>query len=255
MDTAINQTPEALISSGALSSQRPLSLLQRESSSSLQSSDVPSPDLAPAVAILSHIPSQLADFFVIGEEPRVQYSDWDIQQISRHLEVSQCQRWSHTPRLYTILRTIGQLPALDTMLEQGYSDYWLPFDTKSVPMILGSSMRNKFLETQSLVLTKAVDLEKSNLKRHVHFVRNDLFPFEIREKLGKGGYGTVDKIFSSFSRREFARKRFLKTKGESKGEVQSFRNELQVLKRIQHHHCIELVFRTTFANYSKVHPS
>ena len=95
---------------------------------------------------------------------------------------------------------------------------------------------------QSLVLTKAVDLEKSELKPHAHFGKDEVFPFEVREKLGRGGFGTVNKIFSAFSNREYARKRFKRGRSsESKQDVQSFRTELQALKRIQHPHCVELV--------------
>ena len=187
-------------------------------------------------------PSKLSDFFILNDESRSPYSDWDVLEISRHLREAGNQTWSEAPRLYTILRVIGQLQVLDRILEEGISDIWFPFSASTVPKILSSSLRAKFLEIQALILTKGVDLEKNDSKRHTHFGREDSFPFEVREKLGKGGSSTVDKIFSPFSRREFARKRFLRGRShESKGEIQSFRTELQVLKRIEHHHCVELV--------------
>ena len=186
-------------------------------------------------------PSRLGDFFAILGEPRARYSDRDIQEISCHLQSNGKQAWSQVPRLYTILRTIGQLHIIDALIEQGISDYWFPFDTKSVPTLLSSSMQYHFLESQSLVLTKAVDLEKNSRKQHAHFGREDVFPFEIGERLGSGGYGTVDKVLSHFSHREFARKRFARKKGGNKRDVQSFLTELQVLKRLQHRHCVELV--------------
>ena len=191
-------------------------------------------------------PFKLSDFFAQSDVPRSPYSDWDVLEISRYLRESGHQTWSEAPRLYTVLRTIGQLQVLDSMLEEGVSDIWFPFNASSVPTLLSASLRAKFLEVQPLILTKAVDLEKSDIKRHTHFGREDAFPFEVQEKLGKGGSGTVDKIYSPFSRRNFARKRFLRGKNhESKGEIQSFKTELQVLKRIEHHHCIELVSEST----------
>ena len=187
-------------------------------------------------------PSKLSDFFILNDESRSPYSDWDVLEISRHLKEAGHKTWSEAPRLYTILRVIGQLQVLDKILDEGTSDIWFPFNASSVPKILSSSLRARFLEIQTLILTKGVDLEKNDSKRHTHFGREDSFPFEVKEKLGKGGSGTVDKIFSPFSRREFARKRFLRGRShESKGEIQSFRTELQVLKRIEHHHCVELV--------------
>ena len=187
-------------------------------------------------------PSKLSDFFISNDEPKSRYSDWDVLEISRHLREAGHMTWSEAPRLYTVLRIIGQLQLLDKLLDEGTSDIWFPFNSSTVPKSLSSSLRAKFLEVQILIMTKAVDLEKNDNKRHTHFGREDAFPFEVKEKLGKGGSGTVDKIFSPFSRRDFARKRFLRGKShESKGEIQSFRTELQVLKRIEHHHCIELV--------------
>ena len=178
------------------------------------------------------------------DKPRTRYSDADIHDISRCLKKLQEHAWSEAPRLYTVLRTIGQVQILDTILEKGISDFWFPFSAATVPKSLSLSLRAEFLDTQALVLTKAVDLEKNGTKTHAHFGREDTFPFEVREKLGSGGYATVDKLFSPFSRREFARKRFRRGKGESKVEIESFKNELKVLKRIQHHHCIELVSLT-----------
>ncbi|CAD6591643.1 MAG: hypothetical protein ASARMPRED_005519 [Alectoria sarmentosa] len=197
------------------------------------------------------MPSRLGDFFSIGEKRRARYSDWDIQEISRHLQENERQAWSQVPRLYTVLRTIGQLQVIDAVLDQGISDIWFPFNASSVPGALSSSMRKEFLEMQQLVLTKAVDLEKSELRPHAHFGKDEIFPFEVRERLGRGGFGTVDKIFSSFSRREFARKRFArgKTPESKRREVQNFKTELQVLKRIQHHHCVELIASYTDAKY------
>ena len=187
-------------------------------------------------------PSKLSDFFILNDEPQSRYSDWDVFEISRHLREAGHMTWSEAPRLYTVLRIIGQLQVLDKILDEGTSDIWFPFNSSTVPKHLSSSLRAQFLEVQILILTKAVDLEKNDNKRHTHFGREDAFPFEVKEKLGKGGSGTVDKIFSPFSRREFARKRFLRGGShESKGEIQSFKTELQALKRIEHHHCIELV--------------
>ena len=97
-------------------------------------------------------------------------------------------------------------------LDQGISDIWFSFNAFSVPGALSSSMRNKFLGMQHLVLTKAVDLEKSELRPHAHFGKDEIFPFAVRERLGRGDFGTADKSFNSFSRREFARKRFARGK-------------------------------------------
>jgi serine/threonine protein kinase len=63
----------------------------------------------------------------------------------------------------------------------------------------------------------------------------------IIAKLGSGAHGQVDKVMSTVSHREYARKQFRRQRGTSKDAIKSFLIELQVLKRVHHHHCIELV--------------
>lgn len=106
---------------------------------------------------------------------------------------------------------------------------------------LSSPIQNEFLEAQKLVLTKAVDLEKDGEKKHFHFSRGDTIPFKGLGELGRGGYATVDKVSSLFSRRQYARKLFKRQNGGNRTAVQSFMTELRALKKIHHRHCVELV--------------
>ncbi|KAI9761190.1 MAG: hypothetical protein M1835_008215 [Candelina submexicana] len=57
------------------------------------------------------------------------------------------------------------------------------------------------------------------------------------------------KILSLLSHREFARKTFRKPGGLKKEDIQIFKTELQVLKRIRHEHCVELVGSYTDPKY------
>ena len=183
--------------------------------------------------------SSLAKFFEEREDESARYSDWDFQEISRHLRAEE-RDWSKVPRLYTVLRIIGELHVIAKLLDQGYHDYWFPFDEHSVPRILDHSSGEKFLVTQELVLTKAVNLEKGGMKEHAYFGTGDTFPFEVKEVLGRGGSAVVDKVCSTFSNREYARKRFKRGKDESQ-KIETFKKEVQILKRVEHRHCIKLV--------------
>ena len=206
---------------------------------------VTSPDALPpgSPSYIPEKPVALADFFPDQGEPRTTYSDLEIHEISRCLKLKNQGKWSGAPRLYIVLRTIGQLTALDTLLEQGFNDLFFPFTPGTVPKLFSLDLHDAFLNAQQLVLTKAVDLE-TGLKRHTHFGKDDAFPFEIRGKLGRGGSASVDRIYNPLSQREFARKRFRRgSRGQNRGEVEDFKNELQVLKKIQHNHCINLVSR------------
>ena len=223
-----------------ISPTQPRTFLERQDSGSSLRSPEPLPPGSPSY--IPEKPFHLAEFFPDKGEPRTAYSDRDIHEISRCLKFADQHEWSNAPRLYIVLRLIGQLMILDTLLGEGINDLWFPFKPEAVPKLLSPDLRLLFLDVQPLVLTKAVDLE-TGLKRHTHFGKDDVFPFEIRGKLGRGGAANVDKIYNPLSRREFARKRFRRGRGQSKGEIDNFKNELQVLKRIQHDHCIKLVSR------------
>ena len=219
---------------------QPRSFFGRQDSYSSVTSPLNLPPGSPSY--IPEVPFHLADFFPDQGEPRTAYSELEIHEISRCLKFADQHEWSNAPRLYIVLRTIGQLIVLDILLGEGIDDLWFPFTPASVPKLLSPDLRVLFLDAQQLVLTKAVDLETGS-KRHTHFGKDDTFPFEIRGTLGRGGTSNVDKIYNPLSRREFARKRFRRPRGQSKGDIDNFKNELQVLKRIQHDHCIKLVSR------------
>ena len=190
-----------------------------------------------SVAISSD--SKLGDYFRPLKHPRTQYTDIQCQDIARLLRENGKDSWCLVPRLYIILRTIGQLPILDAFIDQGINDFWLPLSRPSLPQELSLAYHQEFIATQPLVLTKALDLE-NNTKSHAHFTRGDPFPFEVKGTLGTGGYGTVDRISSPLSGREFARKRFRRNNMRGT-RLESFMNEVKVLKRLHHIHCVELV--------------
>jgi hypothetical protein len=160
---------------------------------------------------------KLGDYFKDrGECPEI-FTDLQCGEIARLLVQSGNPSWSTAPRIYIILRLIGQLQRFDAFLDHGINDLWLPFSKASLPTSLDLVYHEEFLKQQTLVLTKAINLENGS-KGHAHFTRNDPFPFEVRETLGEGGFGYVDKIVSPLSGRVFARKRFRRPRGQKKTE-------------------------------------
>jgi len=184
---------------------------------------------------------KLGDFFDPAR-PRTSFSDLDFLRISTALQACDRRAWSLVPRLYTVLRIIGRLDALDKFIDEGITDVWFPFTNNRLPRALGSSMQAAFLDTQELVYTKGLSLETGGEKKHAHFSSGEKLPFRVLGVLGEGGYGQVQKITSLISQQTFARKEF--RRGDSsaiKSEVKSFLLELQILKRLHHRHCVELV--------------
>ncbi|KAI9765554.1 MAG: hypothetical protein M1839_005420 [Geoglossum umbratile] len=190
------------------------------------------------------VEQKLGDLFVTQEGTRrANYSDKEIQQVSDLLRILGRQSWSTVPRVYIVLRLTNQLQLLDMFIDQGITDIWFPFTERSLPDTLSPSRRAQFLECQSAVLTKALDLENGDHGKHAHFGRGEPLPFEFKATLGSGGYGTVDKVISLLSHREYARKAFKRGRNFSKAkeDIRSFLTEIQVLRRVQHIHCIELI--------------
>lgn len=188
--------------------------------------------------------SQLTRAFTSPEaNSRTRYTDQEVDEISTILSTQGQHSWSSVPRLYIVLRKIGQLQALDALIDQDVNDYWFPFEPRSVPRLLNAPAQQAFLTAQDSILTTAIEMEKDlgASNRHHHFKGRDTIPFDDVEPLGNGAYGEVHKIVSRLSRLEYARKRFKRQRGSSKTEAQTFMNELRILKKIRHRHCVTLV--------------
>ncbi len=195
--------------------------------------------------------SRLSDFFVEGKEGRAQYTDLEIGQVSLLLNHLNPQ-WSKVPRTYIILRTISCLNLLDQFIDHGFSDHWFPVTERSLPYCLRPSHRSEFVGAQDLVITKSMGLEKGEEGQHCYFRRNELLPFEVKGILGSGGFGQVDKVLSSISFKEYARKRVPRNKafgGQGTEGCKQFVTEIEILKRLKHHHVVEFVGSYTDPRY------
>jgi len=183
----------------------------------------------------------LGDYFTHGNQQRL-YKDHDFKVISELLKSSGRDTWSPVPRIYTVLRTIGQLQLIDSFLDQGITDIWFPFSTSSLPKVLSGTIHTQFLDAQKAVLTKGLSLEKDDSRKHAQFGRGETLPFTVENELGVGRLSQVHKITSITSHRQFVRKRFQRWDvSRNAAEIEGFIVELQILKKIQHHHCVELV--------------
>ena len=197
----------------------------------------------------SDVQSQLDGFFMNGDHDRSVYSNQEIQIISQLLGASypvtqippSRRLWSQVPRLYIVLRVIGQLQSLDTIVKNGFTDVGFPFTSATVPKGFNVAWQADFLKKQSLVLSRVEDVVDNKLKKHMYLDRKDFSPYEAKENLGRGSYGTVDRVYCVRSHRDLARKRIERGHGTELGGFRTFEIELQALKRVRHRHCVELV--------------
>jgi serine/threonine protein kinase len=190
---------------------------------------------------------RLAAFFD-PSQPRETYEDAEIDEIASLLE--RCMHaGSKCPRTYIVLRTIGELDVLQRLLTEGFTDQWFPVEHRGLPSFLSPSTKSKFVQSQSIVMTKSMDLEHG---RHRHFAPGEPLPFDILGRLGSGGYGQVDKIASKISFRHYALKRIRRRAAfgnNSKEAMKRFKSEIQIVKSIEHRHIIQYVGSYTDKTY------
>lgn len=94
----------------------------------------------------------LGDYFSTEEEQRAVYTDKELAHIASLLRESDRASWSQVPRIYVVLRLIGQLRHLDAFIDQGLNDFWLPFNVSQLPKKMAAADRNQFIEHQNMVL-------------------------------------------------------------------------------------------------------
>ena len=216
---------------------------------SLANAPMASDTASTTLPLSANLDNRLTSFFVslngqtpVGQLPA--FKDSDIQEIASilgHLNKS----WARVPRTYIVLRAIGHLNLLDTFIELGFTDHWFPvIIDRGIPSSISPSVRTKFKEAQSLVLTRLLDLEKGEHGQHLHFSKGEMLPFEFKGVLGTGSFGQVDRVLSCVSYKEYALKRIHRAKAfgpDSSKAVKQFVVEINTLKRAKHRHIVELV--------------
>ena len=123
-------------------------------------------------------------------QPRIPSSNFrHIAHLLEQIEApNNAKGWRYRPRIYTVLRGIGRLDLMNTFVERGYMDFYLPFTLASLPHEVGDD-RPAFMRFQEYVLTDAKELEKGIDGRHLHLGSSGDEHFFLRRSLGSGGFG------------------------------------------------------------------
>ncbi|KAF2016793.1 kinase-like protein [Aaosphaeria arxii CBS 175.79] len=178
----------------------------------------------------------------------------DIRDITDALHRTSKPGWDKVPRIFSVLKIIDKVEDIDSFLGEDISDVWFPFSQKTLPVSFKDpSARLDFLAAQQFVYnTKAFDLEREQT-RHGHFPDTRDVPLKKIGELGKGAYGYVDRVVSTISHREYARKLIRRgiTFKRDREILRAFERELSSLKRLsqQHKHIIELIGSYTDPRY------
>lgn len=103
-------------------------------------------------AVDSQLAVSLGAYFTAERVARAHFTDRDFAQISQLLKQENRVTWSFVPRLYTVLRHIEQLMALETFLQHGLTDMWFPFTIAQLLDTMLEHHKKNFIETQHIVM-------------------------------------------------------------------------------------------------------
>ncbi|KAI0438325.1 kinase-like domain-containing protein [Xylaria telfairii] len=172
-------------------------------------------------------------------QPPRQYSDSDVEKISRFLKQLHPSWQRPIARIYTVLCLIG-LPSdgrtklVGTLIGRGTTDYRLPFRKEDLSDILEPGYHSRFLNEQVRVLHETLNFEThSNLQEHAW--KKSL---RIVKHLGGNEPNTVQRVERTDTGTPFALK--LISRGTEDNEIRA-ELELKTLKRVKHDHIASIV--------------
>lgn len=174
---------------------------------------------------------------------RKRFSEEDIRGIADVLRRYGKPSWSRIPRTFATLRVIDQVAEMPFFEDDNTTDLAFPYTQQTLPISFKAPLaRCEFLEAQVLVLSKGYELEKK-CGRHCHFVDPKDVPLEKLEELGKGLHSYVDRVRSTISYEEYARKLIRRKTAFRKDRaiLRDFEKELGSLKRLSHRHIVSLI--------------
>jgi hypothetical protein len=185
------------------------------------------------------------------DDQEFQYSEEEIHQIASDLSRNGKKFWSENPRLYVILRDMDEIPWIsllqlpDIFIEKEIDDTWLPIRPReALDCLLPPLARPHFLRAQYRVCSPPSDFQPGFRSTHGHFYSKDSSPFIVTRSIGSGHIGDVEEIWSPVDGKSYARKTFRRHLGHlttARKHTQSFRRELQALRRVDHIHCVKFV--------------
>ncbi|OJD29450.1 ankyrin-1 isoform x3 [Diplodia corticola] len=165
-------------------------------------------------------------------------SDEAIEKVEEILRQHGDEDCSTRPRTYAFLY-LSHLTRFHAAF-RGYSDDHLPYTDWTLP----PGMRDKqvckhFLKFQYLVISEQAQESGPRIRKHVQFANVGDCPLRFIRHLGYGGSAVVDAVQGKYSGMVYARKSFYHRGNAAR--INSFRQELELLKNLQHRHLVRYI--------------
>jgi serine/threonine protein kinase len=198
---------------------------------------------------------QLDYYFSIlleGDESHT-YSEVEISEITNILRSMDDTFWVSAPRLYIVLRRINLLDLFHEFIANSLSDTSFPFSDHNLPPSFDRLQRRAFVQTQSCVLTEQSSIAQCERGQHCRFADQSAIPFRSVSLLGSGGFAQVEKVKSTITGLEYARKildrRSFRTMRDT---LPQFEREISTLKKLRHQHIVEVITSYTDPQYAAI---
>jgi serine/threonine protein kinase len=180
--------------------------------------------------------------FFDSPQPRSSFSDAEIEEIKQLLlRCDHYNKASNTPRTFIVLRYIDQLGVLFQLLADGFEDSWFPIGKRSLPSFLDPRIKAAIVESQHIIFTKSIDLEKGI---HCYLDSTEELPFNRINYIGSGAYGQVSRIESKVTCKPYALKTIRRRAAyglKSRQVMRQFISEMKIMKSLRHHHIVRYI--------------
>lgn len=166
----------------------------------------------------------------------------NVAKVSDLLKSSGDEDGSKRPRTCILLYQLSLTQYHDSF--SGYPDDCLPYMDWSLPDGLQDSEAcNYFLKHQHLVLTQDLESRTPPMRSHVELKSKEDCHLTAIKSLGFGGCGFVECVRGEYSQKKYARKSFRLrgNRSQRQSKQRSFKNELDALKDLSHHHLTQYI--------------
>ncbi|KAH6629111.1 kinase-like domain-containing protein [Boeremia exigua] len=153
--------------------------------------------------------------------------------------------WCSNPKLFYVMQNISLEHRLSELLDIGVTDLWLPVPRRLLRKWLSDYETGKFITCQERVLDEkiAVDLQGK------HFTLDSIDQLDLPSMrvLGAGGFGEVHQVQNQQNGQVYACKTMTRPVryDAHTSLMHNFKREVMGMRRVRHHHCVDLVASCT----------